>query len=126
MPTKINLELTPEQAHTLMEVLEFFSRVHMGQFDTIEFSLHMDTYDESLGRPKYDREVVMSLLTQAKTTIFSDIDRSAYIGITHTCERAKIAWDLYQQLRFDLSKDPMKQPFKVSEQPFPVITITEG
>ena len=123
---KITMELTPEQAYTLMEALEFFSRIHMGQFDTIEFSLHMDTYEETTPRPKYDRELAMTLLNEAKALIFNNIERSAYTGILSCNERAKISWDIYQQLRFDMNKDPLKKPFKVSQQPLPVITITEG
>jgi hypothetical protein len=108
-----------------MESLEFFSRIHMGQFDQIDYTLYMDTYDKTLKREKFDREAAEELLLQAKQVIFPSLDRSAYIGIMQCNERSKISWDIYQQLRYDLGKDELKKPFKVSQQPLPVITITE-
>ena len=137
MATKVNISCTLEQAYTLLEALELYSRIHMGQLDIIEYSLHLDTYDKTLERPKYDRELALGYLRQARQVIFTQVSDNSYIGIQHTGERSKISWDLYQQLRHDISHwnrpdEPIEsrgnafdKPFITSKQPLPTIVITE-
>ena len=138
--TKVTIELTKEQAGTLMQACELFARIKMGQFDEIIHTMHMDTYDKSLNRPEFDQDMAKAYLNQARNVIFSDIGSSAYIGISHTSESSKMAWDIYQQLRHDLCvytnpkpADPMiawdrayDTPYALSKQPLPKIVITEG
>ena len=132
---KVIIELTAEQAYTMMDALEFYSRVNMGQFEQIEYMLQLDTYDQSLLRPKYDREMAVQYLRQARHTIFTELSTSSYVGILHTSERSKISWDIYQQLRHDIShfkrpNEPLESrgndfqtPLITSEEPLPKITI---
>jgi hypothetical protein len=134
---KITLELTVEQAYALMDALELYSRIKMGQLDWAEYVLSLDTYDKTLHRPKYDQELARQYLEKAKQTIFPYISPSAYIGIQGTSERSRISWDIYQQLRHNLTiyKHPnpsieergkaYDKPFKVSDEPLPAITIAE-
>jgi hypothetical protein len=130
---KVILELNDEQAYTLMETLELYSRIKMGQLDWVGYTLSLDIYDESLHRQKYDQELVKSYLDQAKRTIFPQLSPSAYIGIMGTGERSKISWDIYTQLRYEMAhfKNPNEsletrvyKPLKVSKEPIPKITIT--
>lgn len=136
--TKVTIELTKEQAGTVMQALEQYSRISMGQFETIVDHFHMDTYDKTLNRPEFDRDMARAYLNQARSVIFTDLDRGAYIGISHTSEGSKISWDIYQQLRHDLAvhtnpnpTDPMiywgrsyDTPHALSKQPLPKIVIT--
>lgn len=134
---KVTVELTPEQAYTLMDALEFFSRVSMGQFEHIEYRMELDTYDEELKRPKYDRELATAYLRLARRIIFTDLSDSAYKSILGTSERSKISWDIYQQLRHDISHykfpdEPIScqgrsfnRPFVTSKEPLPKVTITD-
>lgn len=136
MATKITITLTPEQAYVVLEALEEYSRLGMSQFDWLEYRLSLDTYDKSLHRPKYDQELARKYLELAKQTIFTDL-KGAYIGIQATSERNQISWDIYQQLRHDIShwKSPdiplesrgnaYNKPFVVSKEPLPKIVITD-
>jgi hypothetical protein len=120
-----------------MESLEFYSRVNMGQFEQIEYMLRLDTFDQSLKRPKYDQEMAVQYLRQARQTIFTELSTSSYVGILHTSERSKISWDIYQQLRHDIShfkrpNEPLESrgndfqtPLITSEEPLPKITVTK-
>lgn len=137
MTTKITITLTPEQAYTLLEALEEYSRLGMSQFDWLEYRLSLDTYDKTIHRPKYDQQLARKYLELAKQTIFTDL-KGAYIGIQNTSERSKISWDIYQQLRYDISHwkfpdiplesrgNAFNKPFVVSKEPLPGIVITEG
>jgi hypothetical protein len=134
---KVTLTLTAEQAYTVQEALEFFARIHMSQYEVVEWQAQMDTFDETLHRSTYDRELALSYLKQAKQVIFGQDSPGAYIGIMGTNERSKIAWDIYQQLRHDISHfkfpdEPLEsrgqsfnKPFVVSKQPLPTIVITD-
>ena len=133
---KVTITLTAEQVYTIQEALELFSRIHMGQFDIIEWQMQIDTFDPTLKRPKYDRQAAQLYLNQARQTIFTDINSNSYIGILNTAERSKIAWDIYQQIRHDIShfrspNEPLEsrgncfdKPFVVSKQPLPKVVIT--
>jgi hypothetical protein len=132
----VTITLTAEQVYAVQEALEFFARIHMGQFDVIEWQMQIDTFDPSLKRPKYDREAAQGYLNQARQTIFTDIHQNSYIGIKNTAERSKIAWDIYQQIRHDIShfkfpNEPLEsrgksfdKPFVISKQPLPKVVIT--
>lgn len=134
---KVIIEMTAEQAYTLMEALEDYSRLGMGQFEVVEWRRELDTYDKELHRPKYDRELAIGYLRQARQVIFTDLSTNSYIGIKNTGERNKISWDIYQQLRHDISHfkfpdEPLEsrgkhfdRPFVESNQPLPKIVITE-
>lgn len=99
----IEITLTEKQAETVMDALEFYARVHMGQFDTIAYQMHMDISDKTLKRPEFDLDKANDLLDQARQIIFPHMNKSAYAGIQMTGERSKIAWDIYQQMRHDFS-----------------------
>jgi hypothetical protein len=133
---KVTIEMTAEQAYTLMEALEFFSRIHMGQFDVLEYNLQMDKYDTRIKRPEYDRKLAQAYLDSAKHIIFGGIQPGAYMGIADTNKRSRTSWDIYQQLRHDttvyrLPDEPREnrgnaydkvQP--ISDEPLPKVTIT--
>jgi hypothetical protein len=137
MTTSVTIKMSLEQAYTLEDALEFYSRMNMGQFETLEYMLRLDTFDQSLKRPKYDQELAVGYLRQARQTIFTDLSTSSYVGIMHTSERSKISWDIYQQLRHDIShfkfpNEPIEtrgnafqKPLITSEEPLPKITIEE-
>ena len=139
MTTKVTIELTKEQAGTLMQALELYSRLKMGQFEELAHSMYMDTYDKELKRPEFDQDMARAYLMQARSVIFTDLQRGAYVGISHTSESSKISWDIYQQLRHDLCvytnpkpTDPViawgrsyDTPYAISKQPLPRIVITE-
>jgi len=134
---KVVIELTDQQAYTMMEALEMYSRVGMGQFDNIEYTLSMDVFDPVVHRQEYDRELALSYLRQARSVIFGGLSGNAYKGIMQTSERSKISWDIYQQLRHHLTvyKHPdepietrgnaFQKPFVVSSEPLPKVTIRE-
>lgn len=131
------MKLTAEQAYTIEDALELYSRINMGQFDQVEYMLQMDTFDQAMKRPKYDRELAKQYLESARRTIFTSEVNGAYTGIQMTSERSKISWDIYQQLRHDISHfkypyEPLEsrgrsfdRPFITSKEPLPEITITE-
>lgn len=135
--TKVTIELTKEQALVIMDALELYSRIYMGQFDEIEHRLHLDTYDKALNRPDYDRELARICLDDAQRAIFYDLNPGAYVGIQATNENSKISWDIYQQIRHDLSwhdnpgapfeerGNSFDKPLVTSKQPLPKVIIKE-
>lgn len=137
MPAKVTIELTKKQAHVIMDALELYSRIYMGQFDAIEFRMHLDTLDKALNRPEYDRELARMSLDVAKRILFPTLSPGAYVGITATNEDSRISWDIYQQIRHDISwhdypgtpfearGNHFDKPFKFSQQLLPKVTIRE-
>lgn len=136
MTTKVTIELTEEQAYVIMDALEFMCRIEMGQFNEIPYRINQNTYDEALKHPKFDMRKAEEILREAKMVMFPQLQNmpGAYIGIAATNERSKVSWDLYQQIRHDLSwhRNPeggmtvnFDQPFVLSKQPLPKVTIME-
>lgn len=133
----VTMRLTAEQAYTMMEALEMYSRIHMGQFDQIEYTLQLDTFIPELHRQKYDRDLAKQYLESARSVIFNELVGGAYIGINQTSERSKVSWDLYQQLRHSVTV--FKTPYipldqrgnaydkthPISKEPLPKISVTE-
>lgn len=137
MTATVTIELTEKQAGVIMQALELYSRLKMGQFETITDSFFMDTFDKELKRPVFDQDMARAYLMQSRAVIFTDLQHGAYIGISHTGESSKISWDIYQQLRHDLCvytnpKPSIDQrgrsydkPHALSKQPLPRVVITD-
>jgi hypothetical protein len=99
---KITIEVDREQAQVIMNALEFYSRMCMGQFDQIHHNIH--AY-RTFSNPEIDISHICLLEDALKSAMFPGISRSAYICITSSevGERAQTSWDIYQTLRHAIS-----------------------
>ena len=136
---KVTIILNKEQAHSVMAALELYSRVHMGQFDNLDWEFVTHGVNRDFWRDQGKRDELRSLLNRAKQIIFPELVQNSYQGICSTKipNSARDAWDLYQSLRHKLSwynnpnpddmsrwSNSYSEPFKTStEHKVPVVTV---
>jgi len=128
------MELTQEQAYVVMDALELYSRIHMGQFENIEFMLSLDRFNKKTNMHTYNRDLAKEHLMEARDVLFEGLSRNAYVGIIATNRRSQISWDVYQKIRYDISDyknmngehtATYGELFRLTDEPLPKITITE-
>lgn len=94
---KVTLELSEKQAGIVEEALEFYSRIHMGQFEELGNFFH---------KRNYNRDEFRHLTDQLRRCVFPELQRNAYYGICdkkHLSDNARIAWDIQQVIRHGVS-----------------------
>lgn len=97
-----SLRITQKQADVIKDACELYSRLEMGQWDTVADFIR--TPLEHMEIPLCEiREQLNDLAVKARMKP----SRWAFRGITHdeTHECGKIAWDVYQVLRHRVSWD---------------------
>ena len=141
--SKVTITMTIDQAYTVMNAMEFYARIHIGQFDHIDWEFVMaqdcNGKDRDFWRNEKDREDLRRMLDTSRDIIFPElkqIGRGGSHGIySHAISpRAHNAWDIYQVIRRELAihREPnptsystsYNTPMSVSESnPLPVVTI---
>lgn len=93
---KIQIEVSEKQAQIILEALDLYSRLGMGQMEEV------DNLRSLLSRANIDdRRERRELLEKLKKLYFPELSRNEYYGIfgDKTPEESKIAYDLIQVLR---------------------------
>lgn len=94
---KIQIEVSLKQADIIQKALDLYSRIGMCQFDNIK-----DVPIAGEGNPDYyELESIFNHLHQ----LYCPELQGGYYGIFHkkTPEQSKIAWDIQQVMRHDIS-----------------------
>lgn len=141
---KVTITLSVEQAYSLMNAVEFYARIHIGQFDFIDTDLSMandcNGKERGFWRDQNKRETLRWHLNEARSITFpelEDVGKNGSHGIfsDQIAPRAHDAWDIYQVVRHALAihRDPnpkgwggvaYDKPMSVSEtNPLPTVTI---
>jgi hypothetical protein len=104
--TKVQMIMTLEQARILMQAMDLYMRLLMGQFDELN---HLFCFygEEAV---KYNRDPEMRVkfeynLKRARRCIYPELDDNAYYGITGGLvpPNATIIYDMYKALNHDIS-----------------------
>jgi hypothetical protein len=100
-----NLTLDEEQLRVLMEALDMYSRLGMGQIDIVLTSTNNPLIKRIWENKSGDE--VKDLSKQIKKLIFPELSDNAYYGIFNnkTPESSKISWDILQVVRYRLAWD---------------------
>ena len=124
---KIILEMNQKQAIVLMDALETFSRIKMGQFDVIQTAFVLRDFD---------RQIASSYAKALRRTIMPELSDNAYYGIfSKEAGTGAEAWDVYQVIRHAIAwkRNPRggmtidyDKPMAASKEPLPKITIVTG
>lgn len=136
------ITLNEEQARITMLALEIYSRIGMGQLQTI--TEHPDVFSRVRQQPRVQSETVRVELQQIKRVIFPELDP---VGMYHSIsspeisDSNRVAYEILQVIRHRLSWDaagnaPTRTsdmigviydaPRKTSKQPLPTIVPVEG
>lgn len=98
------LLLTENHADVLWKALELLSRVHMGQLDRV-----VDEFIEcDYGYSDKDMQTLRDIMEMGSHTV--GCTSGSHRGIRACHERAKVAWDVMQVLRHQLSWDRNPDP----------------
>lgn len=125
---KIKLTLNEEQARVIINALDLYTRINIGQIRAIS--------DVFLFRRKWNWDEFHFYANGLKKTLFPDLQENESYGVhsSKVNESARIAWDIHQVLRHDISwfLNPnggmtvnFDKPLKTSWHAFPEVEIME-
>lgn len=102
---KFTLILSETQAKTLVTVLDFYSRIGMGQWDELTnyFNIH-NLYPKEIIKTFDNRELlenIKSYILTAKVALFN-LNENTFLGISQASETCKASYDLQQVIRHAL------------------------
>jgi len=137
-----HITLNEEQARITMLALDIYSRLGMGQLDTI--TEHPDLFSRIRKQQRIEAEIVRAELQHIKRVIFPELDP---VGMCHSTssreisDSNRVAYELLQVIRHRLSWDaagnpPARtsdmvgviydDPMKTSKQPLPTIVAVKS
>ena len=106
---KVCIEVNENQAYTIKQALDFYSRFIMGQFEEIDrlminHSKFWEDYDS--------RERLGELIKEMRNIIYPQLNGYAHWGIySINCpQESKVAYDIIQVLRHELWKNQDDRP----------------
>jgi hypothetical protein len=143
---KLTITINVEQAYVLMTAMEFYARIHIGQFEHIEWAFtNHDLRRDFIWKNQEKRDELRRLLNEARGIIFPELvhmgpNASHGIHSTEIVEGAHDAWDIYQSVRrvlaFHRNPNPKgidrwsvsyNKPHGVSRRnPLPVVGMVPG
>jgi hypothetical protein len=124
---KFTLTFNEKQAQVLMSALEFYSRVHMGQFHVIS--------DEFRFEHEFNQDNAHFYLDRLREMIFPELESNEYYGIYNDIVGpGQEAWDIYQVIRHARAwkRHPeggwtvdFSTPIEAGKEPLPEITVED-
>lgn len=98
---KYNLTLSAEQAEVLVQALDLYSRIGIGQFESV-----LDVYDRHLKFDLCQRETLRHNLECAKLAVGLPVNGGPSIGNqAEVREEFRTAWDIQKVVRHRLAWD---------------------
>lgn len=96
------LTLNEHQAYVIKEALDLFSRIHMGQLDTVADVFVAYAQERGFDTLSFLRDELDNL-----SPIWTGLHKHAYHGIhsPKISDKARVAWDLQQVIRHRLAWD---------------------
>jgi hypothetical protein len=136
---EVIVKMNIDQARSVMAALEFYARMHMGQFDSLDWQFVTHSRTRNFWRDQRSRDDARLYAEQLRRTIFPELEKNASYGIAspEIPDSARDAWDLYQSLRHNIAwyvkpnPDQLERwttsydvPFKQStKHDLPVVTV---
>lgn len=116
--TKVMITMSIDQAYYVMNALELHARLHIGQFDHLDWEFVSHGKEREFWRDQEHRDLLRYHLNGARDIIFPELKRlgySASYGIfnqTEISESAHVAWDMYQCVRYQVAyyRNPTPDP----------------
>jgi hypothetical protein len=122
----VSITMTVDQAYVLMNAMEFYARIHIGQFDTLDTEFAWNGIDcngneREFWRNDDARTQLRWHLNEARSIIFPELESVGANG-SHgivsdgISPDAHEAWDIYQVVRRELAihRDPNPTDYSVS------------
>jgi len=103
--SRFTIKVNKQQARVIMDALDLYQRILMGQFQEID-SLFISSTKTTFWKDQIRRDTLNYHLGQARKQIYPELDYSAYYGIldtTHTPDVARVAYDIRAQMDFTIS-----------------------
>lgn len=93
-----NLKVSEEQLKIIMDSLDLYSRLNMGQFNELTKKVHLTGENEFT---RFSDSSLANKINELKTKFFAELTPNGYYGIAHEKVRrsAKIACDLFMAMR---------------------------
>lgn len=148
MKEKITITINRKQAEVLHSALDLLSRLLAGQVEELDYFfrsqavfLQRESSEEKGQLKNIDMDLLRDAVFRIKTAVFPELAPNESFGINNRYinRRSQIAYDVLQQLRyelykFDLSKGREMQSFGVNSSPpinysgetFPNITVDDN
>lgn len=106
---RYTLEITEHQAQTLVDALDLYSRIGLGQFLEVA-----DVYVHAHDVSQEEREELEIRLTQAKAAVGHPRNGSFGIHSREVPDAFRVAWDLQKVIRHRLAvdRDPTGTPWR--------------
>ena len=124
---KFALTFNEKQAQVLMDALDFYSRVRMGQFHVIS--------DEFRFEHEFNQNNARFYLDRLREMIFPELESSEYYGIYNDIVGpGQEAWDIHQVIRHARAwkRHPeggwtvdFSTPMEASKEPLPEIVVED-
>ena len=102
---QITITVNEQQAHIINASLELYTRLLMGQFNFLD-SLFISRSNNDFWKDQTRRNAFEYYLNHARKELIPELEPNAYYGIydsKHIPDSARIAWDIYAQIRHDIS-----------------------
>lgn len=115
---KVTITMSIDQAYYVINALELHARLHIGQFDHLDWEFVSHGKDREFWRDEEQRDQLRVHLNGARDIIFPELKllgSGASHGIfnqTSIGESAHVAWDMYQCVRYQLAyyRNPTPDP----------------
>jgi hypothetical protein len=101
----ITIRVKEKQAQVIMDALDLYQRLLMGQFQEID-SLFVHNTQNMFWKDQIRRDTLKSYLGEARKQIFPELDHGAYYSVLdteHTPDVARVAYDIRAQMDFVIS-----------------------
>lgn len=132
MPKKVTIEMNEAQARIVLQAVEEWFRLRMGQPADLAIDLALYNYkphkDGKANTKAFDNAMVRR---DAIEEILKSMFRIAFPGYGSPSEiknEVNVASDIWSVLRYELSnkEDWMPTPFQIGGEPLPKITVMEA
>ena len=97
MENKYALYLNEEQAKVVLQALDLFSRIHMGQVEEVDAIIRL----YGINQKTKDLDGMKNAMAMFKKAAFPELSSTSYHGINSSDidDNARVAWDIQQVLR---------------------------
>lgn len=128
MAKKVTIELTEVQAGIVLEAVEEWFRLRMGQYSDLANGLAFHGYEhDPENKLAFDRRIVKRNAIQEVIKAMLRIAFSDYGTPGQIEPEVHVAADIWSALRYELSTKEayMSTPFQMGTEPLPKITVEE-
>jgi hypothetical protein len=118
---KVTITMSIDQAYFVIHALELHARLHIGQFEHLDWEFLSHGKDRDFWRDEEQRDQLRAHLLGARNIIFPELNKMGFGGSygifnqLNIGETAHVAWDMYQCVRYQLAYYRNPNPDMVHE-----------